>query len=343
MVHRSHWESAFFVTSLLFVTLWSAFSCSTKSEIVNEVRREFILESAGAKEKAREKDNENKTIPDMRGDLDETFSDAALEKRVEQVPEKRVYKVSVLGNYISGGHGVAVDAKENLYFSDTYGRHRVGVKAVYRLAPPYRSPPEQLSLPVSFPGGLEWREGYLYVCDLQKNQVMKFDEKLQLVESFQATSPWNLSMTKSGELYTVSYAGMVQKLNKGQAPTSLFGGLQNPFDLHVLENGHIWLSEQGPSGTEPGQVTLRDQKGNIKKQFSYNWSNPEGLAVDDEGGVWVADTGAGKLVRGDENGSVVIAAGLDLPVNLNVFVNGDMLLASVGGTQGIPKVYRVSR
>lgn len=275
---------------------------------------------------------------------------ATPEPSIELVPEPlpepasvQTYVLKQLGSYIGGGHGITVDDKGVIYMSDTYGNLKPGVKAIYQLKPPYTGAPEATSIQTIQPAGLHWYKGHLYVCDIQGGKVIKLDSSFQVKQTWQAFQPWNVDIDSKGELYTVAYSGQVYQLVANQAPVLLFGGLINPFDLAVEEDGSIWVSEQGPSGTQPGGVTLRDRKGKVLRRLTHQWMNPEGIQRGPDGSIWVAETGRGELLRFLPSGErQVVGATLALPVNLSLFSNGDILLGTVGGGVGLPSLYRAT-
>jgi len=234
---------------------------------------------------------------------------------------------------------LAVYSDNNIYFSDTYGRVSF-VRKVWRIRPPYQGKPEALSIQGKTPAGLLWHKGAFYVCDVGAGTVRKYDKSFKLLQTWNAASPWNIIPHPDGRLLTISYAGGVQALDQKGGVKTLFSGLKNPFDLVLTPSGNLWVSEQGTSGPAPGRITLRDEQGKILKDIKHTWSNPEGLAMDNFGGLWVADTGANKILRIESSGKVVeITRNVTIPVLFTNFPNGDLLLGTVGTT---PQLIRFS-
>ena len=321
---------------LLFVLLWLS-ACAVPPS-VQQTTSESIHDAAVA-DKAKAD-----VTPDTRESVKETSPEPHPEPAPEPMVEKKptTWNVKRLVDYVPGGHGLAIAPDKTIFMSDTYGRIKAGVKAVYRLKAPYTEALEDTGIRVVSPSGLLWHKGFLYVCDLQGNKVLKVDQSFKVLQQWSATTPWNLSIDGKGQLYALSYNGMVQRLQEKSAPVTMFSGLQNPFDLHVLNNGHFWVSEQGPNGTLPGRITLRDSTGKVLKSLVYKFVNPEGLAVTPDGAVWVAETGTGELLRFAPDGKVIVVASqLALPVNLHLMEKGGLLLSTVGGAAGKATVFQI--
>ncbi len=243
-----------------------------------------------------------------------------------------VAQLSVIAGFPGGIHGLAVDATTGrLYLSDSFGNvdH---TRRIYVLDPPYTGRLRSTRISGITPAGLMFDGDSLYMCDVSANLVRQFDRFGRAVRSVSAQAPWNITALPDGGLLTVSNDGLVQRLpdndnDKGTRAITLFAGLDAPFGIASAGDGTIWISEQGTGG-RPGRVTRRDLGGKIIEELSYPWDNPEGLLVDEEGALWIAETGLGQLLRFDGMELALVGEGLGLPVAIAQSGPGTLLLNS---------------
>ena len=237
----------------------------------------------------------------------------------------------------AGAHGLAMDDDGKLFVADTF-RNAGSVSQVYRTAPPY-SRPEPSG--ISGPGlaGLLWHDGYLHATDIQHGGIL-------VVEGGDAESgnlldcqpSWNIFASQDGTLHVVNVEGQVQRaLPDGSVP--LLAGLQAPFDA-VFDPDQpeaMWISEQFTANPD-GRVGLWSPDGTLLRELDHAWSNPEGLGIDTEGNLWVAETGEGVLLRFDRLSGELISRH-DVP-GMPVVIsedprNGDLLVSVTGEEPGV--------
>lgn len=220
-----------------------------------------------------------------------------------------------------GVHGATMDDDGVLYYSDTFANANL-VARVYRLAPPYDGIPEALPIDPRQPSGLTILDGDLIVSDTGGEVVRYTLPELQVVQRWSALSPWNTKLAPDGSLLSVAFQGEVQALEMNGQARTLFGGLDAPFDLFPVEEG-IWVTEQVFDGNLPGKVNLWAPQGQILRTIEYGWSNPEGIAVDTEGNVWIAETALGEVIRVSPSGALErIIPDADVPVVITVVPQG---------------------
>ncbi len=218
---------------------------------------------------------------------------------------KRV-DVSRLRDFPPAIHGMAVTSAGRLYFTDSFK-----TRELYYLDLPYESQPVPTGITGALPAGLLADGDALYVCDTGGGVVRKLGRDLAEVQSWTATSPWNIARLSTGTLITVSYDGAVQRLDTASAST-LFADLDAPFGIAPELDGTFWLSEQGKDG--PGRVTRRTLDGTIVETLPGTWDNPEGLFRDGNGALWIAETALGTLVRWHHGEAEIVGKELGMPV-----------------------------
>lgn len=221
--------------------------------------------------------------------------------------------ITTVRAFAGGIHGLAVAPSDRLYLSNSFGSPVP--RQVYYLDPPYTGAYIATGITSTSPAGLTFQGGHFYLCDVGGNTVREFDANHNLVRRWSASSPWNLTILPNNTLLTVSNAGSVQRLLPNtKTAVTLFSGLDAPFGIAANADGTFWVSEQG--AINPGAVTRRNLAGQILESIPYAWNNPEGLFVDREGALWIAETGLGEVLRYHQGVLEVVGSGLGLPVIL---------------------------
>lgn len=219
--------------------------------------------------------------------------------------------ITPVRTFAGGVHGLALGTGDRLYLSNSFGSPR----AVFYLDPPYTGGYLPTGIAASIPSGLLSRAGSLYVADVGGNTVRQFDAQHALVRQWTADAPWSLTAMPDGSILSVSNGGAVQRLrNNNPNAVTLFSGLDAPFGIASAGDGTFWVSEQG--AVNPGAVTRRKANGKIVESIPYTWDNPEGLLVDRQGALWIAETARGEILRYYQGQLTVVGTGLGLPVVL---------------------------
>lgn len=92
--------------------------------------------------------------------------------------------------------------------------------------------------------------------------------------------------------------------------------LKNPYDIAITSDGYIWLSDSGNDRvlkmrkngeviTEIGNGKKKGKSGEKKGNKEYRLSKPHGIALDNEGNIYVADTYNRRVVIYDFEGNFV--------------------------------------
>jgi len=233
-------------------------------------------------------------------------------------------------------HGMTFADDGTLYFSDTY-RNQGTVPRVYTLPPSLEGEPVPTAITGATVSGLMWDGGNLYVCVTGGDRIRRYDASLVLQETWTVPQPWNIERIGAG-LYVVTNNGLVVKLDGEGSYETIVSGLLYPFDLTAAGSDTFWVSEQ--VGTySPGNVLKYDTTGQLLDSVDYTWNNPEGLESDASGRLYVADTGAGMVLRVLSAGTVeTITDQYDLPIILTRHPGGDLYFNSTGAS---PQLVRI--
>ena len=152
-------------------------------------------------------------------------------------------------------------------------------------------------------------------------------------------------LTASGTVITSGPAG-----NDGDGTLAINALLNGPVGLAVDNSGNVYIADRsnneirevnavsgiittlagtpsttGDSGTVPNVTT-----GAISTQqaFGYILNAPQGVAVDNSGNIYIANTGSGHIDKIDTNGNLILIAGNT--------VSGNPVLVQTGTANGSP-------
>jgi uncharacterized protein (TIGR03663 family) len=181
-------------------------------------------------------------------------------------------------------HGLAVDAKGNVYVSDS-GLNRVTVfgpdGALIRTIGEFGAGPGQFNEPH---GVAVDAQGNLYVADTWNARIDKFDANGKFLKSWGEGKP-----DQSGRLLTITDG---TEAGNAAAPLGFYG----PRGVVVDKQGNVYISDTGNK-----RIVVTDGEGN----FLYQWgafgagpgqfNEPIGLALDGAGNLYVADTWNGRV------------------------------------------------
>ncbi|MEM9066996.1 MAG: hypothetical protein AAGE52_00780 [Myxococcota bacterium] len=271
---------------------------------------------------------------------DAATEDAATEDAADARLDAGVatYALMRIADGVGGAHGFARGPSGDLWIADSHSS--LGTPgAVYRWEEPFTGALERTTIEGPRPSGLFFEaDGALVVSDPGARTVVRYRDGAE-PETIASVDAWNVIPDGSGFI-AITFSGSLLRVASGGDVSAIRGGLQNPFDVARDPSGCFWVSEQGPSGEVGGGVRCWSPSGELVREIPYEWVNPEGVAVDVDGGVWIAETARGELLRWDGSAVEVVAADLSVPV---VLTNDgeDLLLATVG--RPTPTLYQIVR
>ncbi|WP_231639291.1 serine/threonine-protein kinase [Mycobacterium sp. Marseille-P9652] len=183
--------------------------------------------------------------------------------------------------------GVAVDAHDNVYATDTHA------SAVWQLTPGARGPHLMPFGPLGNPVGVAaGKDGSVYVADQALKEVLKLSagdtQPTRLMPTTPLDSPVGIAVDGDSNVYVVDSGGRhVLKLGAGASiPTELpFGGLDAPYGVAAAKDGTVYVSDpfkhrvwKLPSGAA------------ASAELHFPGLNyPRGLATDEAGEIYVVD------------------------------------------------------
>ncbi len=146
-------------------------------------------------------------------------------------------------------------------------------------------------------------------------------------------SPIGLAFDNSGNLYSANQSALtangyaIEEFNKNGVGT-LFAslGLNYPTGLAFDKNGNLYVANAywgTGNPVQPGQNTIEkfDTNGVGTVFANSGLDNPQGMAFDSAGNLYVANLGNGTIEEFNTNGvGTVFASGLDRPVGLAIQV-----------------------
>jgi len=234
--------------------------------------------------------------------------------------------LEIVGDLPAGVHGMAVSDDGTLWYGDTFG-NASAAQEVYTVAPPYDGEHQVASVDVEQPAGMRFIEGDLVLCDLNGSRVVRLDAALEIVQSWGVHYPWNVRAMPGGDLLVITYDQGLYRLEDGGTTELLFNGLALPFDLDPATADSLWISEQGEGTYGEGRVARWALDGTLIEEIAGEWPNPEGLALDDRGTLWIAETDSGEIRRRDADGTLSVAFDeYTVPILVAPTPDGDLLV-----------------
>jgi sugar lactone lactonase YvrE len=249
--------------------------------------------------------------------------------------------VSEVGAFVGGSHGLAIAPDGTLFASDTFG----AAPAIYAFVPPYTAARTAVAVPATQPAGLLATADALIVCDLKADEVRRHPRDAAAPGGFAAAAttwhiphPWNVAALPDGSMVVVTYDNAIARLEPEGGASSIAATLDAPFDVVAAPDGTVWVSEQVADPAKPGRVRRWTLDGVVADEIVYDWKNPEGMALDARGYLWVADTERGELVRVAPDGTAEMIAKAELPILVRALPSGDLV---VNANKPAPHLIRI--
>lgn len=234
--------------------------------------------------------------------------------------------IEIVGDLPAGVHGMAVADDGVLWYGDTFG-NASAAQEVYTVAPPYNGEHVVVPLDLEQPAGMRFIDGDPYVCDLNGSRVVRLDSGLEIEQSWDVSYPWNVRAMPDGDVLVITYDQGLFRLNDDGTTELLFGGLALPFDLEPATADSVWISEQGEGTYGEGRVARWALDGTQVEEIVGEWPNPEGMALDDRGTLWIAETDSGEIRRRDADGTLSVAFDeYTVPILITPIPDGDLLV-----------------
>jgi len=274
------------------------------------------------------------------GDSGEPSSTPAVDSSDSAVPEVVLEPhLERVATIVAGAHGLVALPDGSLLYSDTFANAgRSG--DVWRVEAGDAGPGAPLGLDANDYAGMAWTDAGVWLANIGSGGLLQLDGEQPTGTRWRAGAAWNV-VAAADHTYTVNADGEVHVVGAGMAPSTHIRGLEFPFDAVVdPTSGGLWVTEQ-VSAADDGRLTLFNADGDPVRTIAHAWSNPEGLGVDGEGMLWVAETGAGLLLRFDpETGDLLHQLEVDgLPILIVSDPTTHDLFVSVTGED--PSVWRL--
>lgn len=222
-------------------------------------------------------------------------------------------------------HGVAVDAKGNIYTSDA-GNGRVVVfdrngdfifKFGKFVEEPRFSKPGDFSAPLGI--SVDTRSGRIYVADKKRHRVLIFDSKGRFIKEFKVMMPVallvhqdRLYVTTFGPIFIFDLEG--KELEKWGKRGRLKGEFDFPNGLAVGKEGNIYISDLNNT-----RVVALNKKGEViwitgeppksLQEPQRKIGLPAGMAIDEQQNLYVVDSFHFSIKIFDNKGKMLVEVG----------------------------------
>ncbi|MBS1524938.1 MAG: NHL repeat-containing protein, partial [Bacteroidetes bacterium] len=138
------------------------------------------------------------------------------------------------------------------------------------------------------------------------------------------TSPWDVTVDGSGNVYTVSETGnTLIVITPTGTKTTLYSGLNAPTGVAIDSRGNIYVSNFGT-----GQVLKFDSSGNLLASIN-GFNQPYGISFDSSNNAYVADAGDNVVYEITAGTTTVstYASGLTSPYGTAVDASGNLYVS----------------
>lgn len=281
----------------------------------------------------------------------------AAKSQAAAMPE--YVRLQSISNKLQEPSGVAIDAYDNLYVTDSKGNKLI----IYSSDGAYIDTIYGFNEPISVAVG----NGRIYVGDKGSGTVKVYDKNRNYINSIGSFSkPGSIALDASGKIYVVDSDGdRVYVYNPDGTPNFSFGGSGNTNGLfhfptsiaiNLISNEIIVTDFQVTSSSagtfEGARIQVFNMSGQHKRSFgtygigSNKLFRPSGVAVDEEGRVYVTDVFQNIVQVYDGSSGAHIGSIYDnvhpmrTPVDIKISNSNRIYIASFY-TYGV-EVYRVT-
>ncbi|OYT16747.1 MAG: hypothetical protein B7C24_06145 [Bacteroidetes bacterium 4572_77] len=202
------------------------------------------------------------------------------------------FEITEISPFPSAVHGMVVDKDSTLYFSDTFTSYG-SPSEVYFLEHPYTGSINAIDIIGGGVCGLLWQEDILYVAFLNDSKIKSYDRNFILLDTWNVSYSWNFTSNEP-DIYVVTYLGKVMKLN----------------------------------GSSFQRVKEISMDGVILDTIPIVFGNLEGLAMDADTNLYIADTETGEIIQYTKDWELdIVTDAYNLPIciaqgqNNNILVN----------------------
>lgn len=217
---------------------------------------------------------------------------------------------------LAGAHGFICRDDGSCLVADTYR----GTGGIYRIGPDQAITSIALDRPLRGPTGMRMApNGELLVAELNSGTIVRVGTDGHTTSVAQGfAGPWNLELLADGSMLVACDNGDIWRVQGGNRRRLYAAPGQHPFAVVADARNNIFVSLQGHNvpGEAGGKVIKLDLQGNAS-DYAEGFQVPEGLALDKDGLLYVADTQAGGIYVIPQAGTrTLVQQGLSGPINL---------------------------
>ncbi len=170
----------------------------------------------------------------------------------------------------------------------------------------------------------------IYVSDFNNQRLVRYDRNFRFLSDLKSQDSWDeefqfaevssCAINSQNDLFLLDHSEQkIIKFNRLGSPERIFGTyesgggeLEDARQLDILSNKYLLISDAGRQS-----VLVYDFFGTFIKEISdSSFKAPAGLAVDDKGGIYLADPAARKIFYIAADGQAVKALSLHLSNHL---------------------------
>jgi sugar lactone lactonase YvrE len=186
------------------------------------------------------------------------------------------------------------------------------------------------------------RAGNVYIADTGNNRIRKVDTNGVLTAVTTGYSPKGVVADAAGNLYFIDSSFGLRKVDTNGAVTTLTNGMANPSGLAIDSNGNLLVADTGHNRilkvdtngvmTRVAGTGTLGFSGDGGLATNANLNQPQGVAVDGAGNLYIADRYNHRIRKVDVNGVITTIAGTN---TLSAFHEGAMATNVYLGPAGV--------